>query len=149
MISDLKAGLNLAKGVVDLAKGLKDLSDKSNDIDIRDAAVELRSKTIDLKVIVNDMRDRIIELEEQLEFSEKLDFNGKVFFYSYKDSIRYICNGCISDGKHVHMSETRLQNGAYYVSCPVCNNKQALEEGSPIVRKVNRRKGGSKDSWMG
>lgn len=140
MIEDLKIGLNLAKEVVDLAKGLKDLSDKSDDLVIREAAAELRSKTIDLKETVNQMRDKIIELETQLEFKQQLVWNGKSFEYENNGRKSYICNGCESSGKFTHMTEIRNERGYFALSCPACQNKIEIDFGDPPkIIKSSRR----------
>lgn len=107
MVIDLASGLTLAKGVVDLAKGLQDLSNTSNNLEIREAAAELRSKTLDLKETVNGMRDTIVQLKEQLEFKKELNWNGQTFDYIKDGKRAYICNGCETKNKYVHMTERK------------------------------------------
>lgn len=123
MINDLKAGLNLARGVVDLAKGLKELSGNTDNLEIREAAAELHSQTIDLKEIVNEMREEIFRLKEKIAFKETLDFNGKTFEYVKNDKTIFICNGCAHEEKYTHMTEYKHDNGDHMVVCPVCKHK--------------------------
>jgi TolA-binding protein len=143
MIEDIKNGLKLAGGVVELAKNINELSKSTNNLEIQEVAAELRSQTIDLKETVNEMRDRIMKLESQLEFKEQLSWNGQTFEYQKEGRTVYVCNGCESNRKYTHMSEVRGQNGYRAAHCPVCENKVILEVGS--APKINRESGGG---WM-
>lgn len=140
---DLIGAINLVKGVVGLTKDIKELSDKTDNPEIKEAAAELRSQTIDLKETVNEMREHILELEERLSFKEKLSFNGKVFEYEEDGKKRFICNGCESKGKFVHMSESLSDLGGHTVRCPVCDNRATLTAGK-TPQRVSRPPG----NWM-
>jgi hypothetical protein len=74
------------------------------------------------KETINNMRDRITLLEDQLKFKEKLSWNGKTFEYEENGKKIFICNGCHADGKHVYMSERKKSSGYHTAKCPVCNN---------------------------
>lgn len=141
MINDIKTGIQLATGVVNLAKSIQELTKKETNIELREAAIELRSQTIDLKGTVNDMRDRIVELEESLKFKEKLKWNGQTFQYEQDNQIIYVCNGCYSNEKIIHMSESRSNSGRHSVRCPVCDNRSVFSEGQFPTRTNNRRNG--------
>lgn len=121
---DLLAGVALAKGVVDVAKKVKDLTEAQSNNELRDLAVDLRAKTIDLKEVINDMRDEIQDLKQQLEFKEKLEWNGKTFYFEENGKIIYICNGCYPKGIISYMTETK-QNlyGLHTVKCQCCSKE--------------------------
>ena len=130
MINDIKDGIKLATGLVGLAKNIKELSDDTGNLELKEAAVELRSQTIDLKGTVNDMRDMIISLEEQLAFKTKLNWNGKTFDYKENEKTVFICNGCHANAKIVRMTEDKRENGYHSASCPVCKNLVVFNNGS-------------------
>ncbi len=158
MVSEVVAGLNIFKSMMEMAKGLKDV----NDATVRNAvAIELQEKILTAQQSQNTLLERIGELEKALaqfetwETEKKryhlYDFGGDTFAYILKEGMENgepshrLCANCFQKGlKSILQNTGRNTSSQDTFDCKGCGEK--FQFGNRQLPKVNQGK--RLGSWM-
>ena len=113
-------------GIIENTKALAELAHDIKNIELHRAILDLRGEVMDLVQENRDLKTKIKELEETLNFKGELKHFNNAYWFEEAGRQVPICTGCWdANSQQIRLKD--FENG--FAECPICKNTFEIAPG--------------------